>query len=124
MTHGIVIQKKTRSLLAKRYAEHYLALRDVDPTETPSNVDIADSIGTIRLPDEPPVDASRLLLDATFDDSGRLDGVEVRNESGMRLFVERVQDERKTGMKTEIVFINEGKGTVRKYEITVPTNTV
>lgn len=122
MTHGIA--KKTRSLLAKKYAEQYFALRDVDPTETPNNVEISDLIGTIRLPDEPPVDASTLLLDPTFDSSGTLDGVQVRNQMGRMLFVEPLQQQRKTGMKTEIVLINEGKGTIRKYEITVPVDTV
>ena len=120
---GLIIQKKTRSTLAKRYAEQYRALRDRDPTETPCNVEIGDSIGTIHVDDEPPVDVSGLLLDATFDSSGRMNGVEVRDDAGVKLFVEPVQQER-TSTKTQIVFVQEGKGTVRKFEITVPKDTV
>ena len=118
------IQKKTRTLIAKKYAKQYYSAIKDDPFNKPNNVEISDSIGTIHLCGESAVDVSSLLLDATFDKRGRLHGVEVRNEEGKILFVEPVEQKSDTAMKTEIVFVNEGKGTVRKFEITVPTNTV
>ena len=39
------------------------------------------------------------------------------------MFTEPVE-RNQVGFKTEIVFINEGKGTIRKFEVTVPVDTV
>ena len=117
-THGI--SKKSRSTMAKKFAEMYLEeKRDTGTADMPW---IAKMIGAIPQDDGSTFDVEPLILDAVYED-GKLAEVEVRDEDGVKMFTEPVE-RNPVGFKTEIVFINEGRGTVRKFEVTVPVDTV
>jgi len=118
-THGI--SKKTRSTLAAKFADAYRSeILESGAADMPW---ISKLIGCIPQEDGSNFDVEPLMLDAVCDSNGKLSAVEVRDEEGVKMFAEPI--ERATvGLKTEIVFINEGKGTVRKFEITVPADTV
>jgi hypothetical protein len=123
MTHGVhaAISKRTRTDLARQFATKYR-----EELEAPGGVDmawIAKSIGRISQGGGCELDVEPLLLDAIHDRDGKLSKVDVRSEDGVRMFEEPVPA-RDTGFKTTIVSINEGKGTIRRFEICVPVDTV
>ena len=125
MTHASAIRKNTRTKLAKQYRVLYREERKDYPDQDVDNVEIAKKIGTIHEEGEPPVDFNGLILQPAHDSEARLCGVEVWTKQYKRLFVQPFDEPNQApSMKTEIVFINEGKGTVRKFEITVPSDTV
>ena len=124
MTHASAIHKKTRAKLAKKYRDLYREERKSFSHLPVNNVQIGKEIGVLHEEAEPPVDADKLMLSLAFDREDKMYGVEVRSQEGVKLFVQPFEEVTAPSMKTEIVFINEGKGTVRKFEITVPSDTV
>lgn len=121
MTHGSAISKKTRTNLAKQFATQYReSLRDFGEADMAW---IAKSIGRISQEDGTELDVEPLLLDAGHDTDGKLSKVEVRSEDGRKMFWEPVPGT-ENRFKTQIVSINEGRGTVRRFEICVPVDTV
>ena len=124
MTHASAIHKKTRAKLAKKYRDLYREERKSFPDLPVNNVQIGKEIGVLHEEGEPPVDADKLMLSLALDREDKMYGVEVRSQEGVKLFVQPFEEAAAPSMKTEIVFINEGKGTVRKFEITVPSDTV
>jgi hypothetical protein len=121
MGHAHYISQQTRSTLVARIVEAYrrefLADGVVDMGW------VAKQIGSIPQENGTHLDVESMILDVAHDTNGKLLKVEVRNEKGIMLFSEYVQSVA-VGFKTKIVSINEGKGIVRKFQITVPTDTV